>query len=162
MEGGVAPMSPSPDMLLKLVEQNDEKHEDGHKRLRVDYRELDARITKLEASQAANETHFTKIDTTPTDVSQLHFTPQIVLLIVTTCLTVAGGMWASTYGLRSDVRDILTRMNNQATLDQMQIRLQDERSSALKADIEEEKRQRLLLKYDLETKLKEMTTRSTK
>jgi hypothetical protein len=49
----------------------------------------------------------------------------MVLAIVCSALTVGGGIWATNAGLRSDVRDILTRMELQAKIDDAQTKAQD-------------------------------------
>lgn len=64
-----------------------------------------------------------------TDASKLSFPLQVVVLIV----TIAGTIWASQYSLRSDVRDILTRMEAQG-------KLQDERMDTMRETILDLKR----------------------
>lgn len=66
------------------------------------------------------------------DASRLSFPLQLVIWLVTTLLTVAGGIWGSTYGLRSDVRDILTRQEMQAEVDKVKAELEKERAAAIK------------------------------
>jgi hypothetical protein len=117
------------DALQQMVEQNYETLEGGHHRLRTDIRALDVRIEHLEDAQSKNDVQFTKIATKPVEVAELHFTSSVVLTIVTVCLTIAGGMWASTYGLRSDVRDILTSMAAQVNLEKETSKLNDERTA---------------------------------
>ena len=64
-----------------------------------------------------------------TDASKLSFPLQIVVLIVSVSATI----WASQYSLRSDVRDILTRMEAQG-------KLQDERMDTMRETILDLKR----------------------
>ena len=73
---------------------------------------------------------------TTTDASKLSFPLQLVIVIV----TAFAAMWASTYSLRSDVRDILTRMEAQGKLVELQSRALEERMNAQKDDINEMKR----------------------
>lgn len=123
------------DALQQMVEQNLEATEEGHSRLRKDYRSIERRVESMENAQVANALHFSKIDALRTDVNELRFTPQVVLTIVLTCLSIAGGMWASTYSLRSDVRDIRTLMSAQAELEHANTRLSEERAAQVAESI---------------------------
>ena len=70
-------------------------------------------------------------ETSTVDASKLSFPLQVVIII----LSAFAAMWASTYGLRSDVRDILTRMEMQAKLDERDTRILQERYDAIKEDV---------------------------
>lgn len=128
--------------LLQMVQQNDEKHDEQHQRLRDEVRKLEARLDTLARSDAAHTLDIDRLDKRPTDVSKLLFTPQLVVAIVTIAMSIAGGMYASTYGLRSDVRDILTRADAQA-------KIQDERASTLRNSIDEMKRRVELQQFQI-------------
>lgn len=110
-------MAMSHDGFLELLDATDQKHAEAHKRLRLDFRELELRMDEslkvLGDRLVANQVRLNDVATlasTPVDVTKLVLTPKIVATIVTVILTVFGGMWATTTGLRSDLRDILTRM----------------------------------------------------
>lgn len=126
-------MSPSPEMLLTMIQQNDDKAEESHARLRETLREHEGWLMRHDRFLEETRAAVALINATPVEAAQLHFSPSVVLAIVTICLTIAGGMWASTYGLRSDVRDILTKQDS-AT------KLQDERAQNLHESIEAVKR----------------------
>jgi hypothetical protein len=71
-----------------------------------------------------------------TDAMKLSFPLQMVLVIVAACISAAGSVWAVNAATRadnaaihSDIRDIKTSMDGQ-------IRLQDERASTLKSNID--------------------------
>lgn len=104
----------NPAGLLELLEQADHKHDDAHRRLRTDLRELELRIDDglklLAEKQQTVNTRITELVNTPVDVTKLVLTPKIVVSVVIVVLSISGGMWAANGGLRSDVRDILTRM----------------------------------------------------
>lgn len=136
-------MPPTPDLLLQMIQQNDAKAEDSHTRLRETMREHEGWLARLERTLNEQAAAITLINATPVEAAQLHFSPSVVLAIVTICLTVATGMWASTYGLRSDVRDILTKQDS-AT------KLQDERSQNLHEAIEAVKRRQELQQIELQ------------
>lgn len=77
------------------------------------------------------------------DASRLSFPLQLVIFLVTTVLSVAGSQWATTYSLRSDVRDILTRQAAQAQLD-------EERAGNVRDAIGDLKRQQTLQAYEIQ------------
>ena len=70
--------------------------------------------------------------TKSTDAGNLKFSWQIVTVVVSTALTAYAAQWQ----IRSDVRDILTRIQLGAQVSDAQSKLQDERFSALKSSIE--------------------------
>lgn len=98
-----------------------------------------------------------------TDATQLQFSAQVVVFIISAFLTVAGAMWATTYSMRSDVRDILTKMEERKKIDELHDKLQDERSAAMRESIESMKRRQELQQYEIQG-LKELilTTRAAK
>lgn len=67
-----------------------------------------------------------------TDASKLTFPWQLVIVIVSTSLTAYASQWQ----LRSDVRDIVTRLELGGKIEEAQTKLQDERFAALKAAID--------------------------
>src|SRR5437870_2925481 len=113
--------------VLRLVNDNRDDADEAHKRLRKD---LESRLVLVEGVLKDMEAELATVERRSGDVSHLHLSLGMVLSIVVTCLTIAGGMWASTYGLRSDVRDILTRMASNAQLDESRTKLQDDRFNA--------------------------------
>lgn len=119
------------DVLLGMITQNDAKHEDGHRRLRQSLRELEERLESnfqyLKDGHLAAKARLDVLEDhtkQPVDAARLVMTPRVVLGIVTVTIAIAGGLWASTAGLRSDVRDILTRMDAQRTTYEATAKLQ--------------------------------------
>jgi len=53
---------PSAGLLLQMVEQNDDKHDKGHVRLRADLRSLEGRMDVLERAQVENKMKFARIE----------------------------------------------------------------------------------------------------
>lgn len=144
--------------MLEMVQRNDEKHEEGHARLRGDLRSLESRIVSLETARAETgaqmrvlESTVKRMATDPTDVTRLKFSPSIVVSILVACLTVAGGMWGSTYGLRSDVRDILTQMAANKSLDASNAKLIEERAAALNRTIDMIEKKQELQRLELQS-----------
>ncbi len=90
------------------------------------------------------------------DASKLTFPLQLVIIIVSGVVATVGAFWVATSTLRSDVRDILTRMELASRSESDRLKLQDERIADQKAALDEEKRQRTLMRYDFETQIKEL------
>jgi hypothetical protein len=74
-----------------------------------------------------------------TDGMKISFPLPYIAAIVAAFLAIAGSMWA----LRSDVRDILTRM-------ELQSKLQEERSNAMRESLESMKRRQELQQYEIQ------------
>jgi hypothetical protein len=66
------------------------------------------------------------------DASKLSFPLQLVILII----GAFGAMWASTYGMRSDIRDVLTRMEMQARIDVADAKAREAQAAAIEKTIE--------------------------
>lgn len=89
-------------------------------------------------------------------------TPKIVVAMVAFAVTVTGGVWSANYGirsetqaLRSDVRDIITRMEAQRTAYDAAAKLQEVQSTALRTAIDDMKRRQELQQYEIQA-LKEV------
>lgn len=143
--------------LLQMVQQNDDKHDDAHGRLRRDLRELEHQLTAgFQSLREADGKLQAAIDK-PLDPAKVMLAPRLVVAIVAGVLGVAGGMWATTSGLRSDVRDILTRMEAQSTAMDSQSRasealgkLQEVQQAAIRQSIDEMKRRQELQQYEIQ------------
>lgn len=107
--------------VMAIIDDMDQKHLEAHKRLRKEYEDIEAKMAEgfktLSDGQMLNRARIAEqeqaikaLASTPIDATKLVMTPKIVASIVFVVVGLSGGMWASTSGLRSDVRDILTRM----------------------------------------------------
>ena len=142
---------------LQLIEQIDEKHSDGHSRLRAELANLADKVESNFTYHSEREgqvrqkvtTLAAKLDT-PIDATRLVLTPKIVAVIVTFAVTIAGGVWASTSGLRSDVRDILTRMDAQQQAARANADVQKVTADALKTAVEDMRRRQELQQYEIQ------------
>ena len=85
-----------------------------------------------------------------TDALSLRFPLQYVTSLVAAAVVMSGAIWAANWGLRSDVRDILTRMDYQQKLEVEKGRLQDERLNALRDSLSEMKRRMELQQYEVQ------------
>ncbi len=154
------------DGLIQMIENVDEKHQDAHARLRADFRALEAEVNKgfqsLREGYMTNRAKIDEVEKMPVDAMKLMLTPRIVASIVVSALLMAGGIWASTSGLRSDMRDVLTRMDAQKTAVDTTAKMQELQANTLRNNIDELKRRQELFQYEL-TALKEVIlTKSTK
>jgi len=122
--------------VFQLVRANHEQAEQGHKRLRDDYRDHEDRLVKIEALTADHAFKLTALSTAAPDFSRMTLSPGMVIGIVTAIVSIVGGQVASTWGLRSDIRDINTHLSEQAKSDINTQRLQDERAASLKQAVE--------------------------
>lgn len=83
-------------VVLQMVQQNDEKHEKGHARLRDDWREHDTRLDKMESCLRKLELASTTLQDTqaaPIDIGKLVFAPKMVLAVVGLVIAILGGTW---------------------------------------------------------------------
>lgn len=135
---------------IQRVDDSDKIHEAGHKRLREDLEKLVMRVSTIE-SQLPNLERRATILEQPVDVSKLRIQTRDVIGIVVVCLTIASSVWASTSGLRtdnqalrSDVRDIITRMQAQSNSSAAETKLQDERMANMQRAINDVKAQQTM------------------
>lgn len=127
-----------------LLDATDQKHSEAHKRLRDDFRQLEERVEEmyrlLNDANLANKQRIHDLANTPVDATKLIMTPKVVVSIVGTALLVSGSMWAFNTGMRSDVRDILTRMDAQRIAMESAVKFQDMQTTAIKVSVDEVRR----------------------
>lgn len=89
-------------------------------------------MNSLEALTGIHESHLQQIDTIltrPVEASSLRFTPGTVFAIVAVCASVIGGEYISSSVVRSDVRDLSTKMDAVQKRNEDYVKLQDERAA---------------------------------
>jgi hypothetical protein len=133
-------MRDHPGYLAQMVQQNDDKHEAGHLRLRQDIRRMDDRIDALERGAQETARHVTRLEATPADVTKLYFAPRVVVAIVVTALALAGGQWELNATLRNELIKAI----------EVSTKLQDERASALKTSVDAMQRRQELQQYEIQ------------
>lgn len=131
--------------LLELIDEHNQKHDAAHKRLRDDLRELEEKVADglrpLVEQQHAHGSRLDALANTPIDVSKVMFAPKVVVAIITVVLSISVGMWASNSGLRSDVRDILTRMASEQRVSDANAKLLEVNNSTIKTALENNTRE---------------------
>lgn len=149
-----------------MIVQNDVKHDEAHKRIRTDLRKIEEDLTEgfqaLRMIQQKNTDRIAELAAAPVNAAKLVLDGKMAVAIVVTVLTIAGGVWTSTSGMRSDVRDIITRMDSQkAAMDAQKAatesigKLQEVQSGQLREAVSDMKRRQELQQYEIQS-LKEV------
>lgn len=147
-----SPVTPlNADVLLQMVQQNDDKSEEGHHRLRQDIRSLEGALSRVDTRLTELSTKVTGLETRQPVLSNVLFPWQIVMGGFALTATIMTGVWGITYGLRSDVRDLLTTQAAQA-------KMADERSATLKESISDAKKMQEMQRIQLESLTKTVLT----
>lgn len=142
--------------VMQIVDELDTKHEDAHKRLRIDLRSLEERFddaTKLLhdnlATTRAKLADVAEHAAKPVDATKLVLSLPVIVTIVIAAVSLGGVVWAANASLRSDVRDILTRMDAQKMAIESALRLQEVQSNSLKTAVDEMRRRQELQQYEI-------------
>ena len=155
--------SPVPSGWREVLHQIDENHTQAHERLRLDFRGLQATVeSNYRYFDNMHKLHFASISAlgakvdTPVDATKLMVSTRVVVGIVTAVLVIVGSAWASTWGLRSDVRDILTRMEAQQRATDARDKLLDvqaqatkDQAQSLKIAMDDMRRRQELQQYEI-------------
>ena len=149
---------PSAERLAERIEQVAEDREDSSKRLHLEIADLERRIEALAAAQSANEVRLTRIDSTPVDADKIKFSGRIIAAVVAIVLGPMAANYATTYGLRSDVRDILTRQEQRDRIEELNRKLSDQQSETLSKQVDVVDKAVKLQALEIQT-LKEMVLR---
>jgi hypothetical protein len=113
------------DTLFQMVQQNDEKAEEGHARLRHDIRALESESARQLALIVDVQNSVKTLANRQPDLSNVLVPGKMLFGAIVCSATIVGAMWAITYGLRSDVRDLITTQ-------EAHTKLEDERYINLK------------------------------
>lgn len=84
----------------------------------------------------------------PIRATSLTFDLRLVVTIAGAVASLAITIWASTAGLRSDVRDILTKMESARQVIEVQQKLQDERMTTMRDKVDSLQRRLELLQFE--------------
>jgi len=104
----------------QMLQQNDDKHEEAHRRLRADHRELEShvealkiKVTAVEAAldQLRNDLH--NVRNEPIDVGLIVFNPKMVFAIVGLVVSILGGTWFINQPIVSRLDRFEERMSSQ-------------------------------------------------
>lgn len=124
--------------MLQMVDQNHRMAEEGHHRLRTDWRQLERRVETLEAATRVADVRFTKIENTPQDVTKLQFGARTVVTIVVACAGLAVGQITLNAKLEANLK---------AQIEQ-NAKIQDERYNLQKSSQDELRKRFELLQFE--------------
>ena len=140
--------------LQQMVEQNDDKNEDAHKRLRTDLRELEQTVHELSQNVMALSRQVSLLAAAPPpDATALRFPLPLVATIVAGFLSIGFGM----YQFRADV---VTRLESQAVSEANSVKVMDLNYQNLKETIKTLDQQQRLQYAEFQTFRQEMARRS--
>ena len=126
--------------VLELVYQNDQKHDEAHRRMRHDLTEFEERMVesmrRVVDTQHALQREVSQFVATPVDVTKMVFTPKIVVGVIIMVMSIAGTVWTINSGLRSDVRDILTRMASEQRVSDANAKMIEQNSNRINQALE--------------------------
>jgi len=138
-------------VVLQMVQQNDEKHEAGHTRLRLDYRELERRVMSLERAYTDQALSFTRMETAakaPVDVMRIGLSLKLALSIIGSVVVVVLGAWSSAAWVKSDIQALRGEFA-------LETRLNDERNQSMIKSIEELRKRQELTEIEIRNRKKE-------
>lgn len=104
------------------------------------------------AKRKTTQAHVSPPHTPHTSIT---FSLETVIRLLVVSLGVAATIWATTGGIRSDVRDILTQMRAETEKREMQEKLVDDRMGTMRESINDQRRRTELLSIEL-ANVKEM------
>lgn len=138
--------------LLQMVQQNDEKHDKCHGRLRDDFRDMESRLNALEGTQSAMSVRLSQTDARinqigerRTDAGDLSYSSKTMIGIVSICVALAAGQWKLNSALEASVKAAI----------QENSKIQDERYQSTREWQAKSDREQQMQKYELQA-LKEM------
>ena len=147
----VTPMSSG--ALQQMIEQVDDKHQDGHTRLRRDFLAMAERV---QAGEDVMQSHALRLQAieqssqSPTDISRLRFDWRTVVAIVAACVALWGSTYGSTYGMRTDLTEIKASVMAAVKSQESNQKLQDERYATLKDSLQAMQRLVQLQQYEVQ------------
>ncbi len=119
-------------VVLQMVQQNDEKHEAGHTRLRLDQREMERRVMALERAYTDYALDFARLKTkseAPIDGTEIRLSTKQWAAVTIAILGMAGAAWSSAAWVKSDITVLRTDMI-------VSTKLQEERAGTTKTALD--------------------------
>jgi hypothetical protein len=136
--------------VLQFARDIDVKHDEGHKRHRIeiertaeDVSVLRKKVTDLEIALSKQLGTLEKIEESPVDVGKIVFNPRMVLAIVALVASIITGNWATTWPMR----ETLIRIQEQFTDN---VRLQDERFKSVNEKLDNGQRQMEMRRLEIQ------------
>lgn len=144
-EGPVTPLNA--DVLLEMLRQSDEKHDEAHSRLRRTLTDIADRVDAAELRQANASLEQERIKAAlaqPPDLTRSVLPTRLwVTVLLSTLAIVVSMIWAAS-SVKSDVRD-------QATIAAAEARLNDERVASLRLALDDLKKDAAMQRVQTES-----------
>jgi Na+/glutamate symporter len=117
-----------PAWLRQMIQQNDEKHEEAHHRMRTDHRALETdvrslvlKVTALELAMTQQTMAVTALTNAPINIEKIVFNPKMVLAIVGLVASIVTGNWLTNQPIREQlVRSDERAKNMEDKIDNLQ------------------------------------------
>ena len=150
----MTPREPSNAWLREMLQQNDDKHEEAHHRIRTDHRLLEVRVETLHAELTAMKVllaqQTARMDDAkgaPIDVGKIMFNPKMVMGIVGLVVSIITGNYFTNAPIRDDLRDVKDQVGSLKA----DVAQQSERATAVQAAIDELKRAMELRRLEIQS-----------
>jgi hypothetical protein len=133
--------------IWELISENDHKYDEGHKRLRKTIDELSEKLDILTADVRIQASAFKSFIDAPVEAAKIRFSTQALYIIVGVTITIVVSVIGSAASVRSDMRNINTRMDADS-------KLADQRYGEIKDALARQEQQRREDKAAAEVRLK--------
>jgi hypothetical protein len=150
--------------LLQMIQQNDEKHEAAHKRLRETLRDLgdtvDSNFRHFEDQNNLVRSKLNEVSIkadTPVDATKLVLSSKAIIAVVLASVTIAASYW--NLSTKLDAQQRATEAS--AKLEEVQMKALGDAAADAKATAADAKRQYELLRYEFQS-LKEIVQKKDK
>ena len=141
--------------MFQLVRANHDQAEAGHKRLREDYRDHEDRLLKAEAVLSEHTFKLQSLASASPDLSKTKLSAGTALMLLVAVAGIIAGQVTTTWGVKSDMRDITTQLN-------LLQKIQDERSAVQNAKSDSIDKKQELLRIQVDDLRKEFDRRFQK
>ena len=140
--------------LIQMIEQNDEKHEEAHRRLRQDLDRLEDQVNKgLEALRLSAQSNLNKIEGVermPVDATKLMLRTPVVVSILVTLLTVAFGIAGTWWTMRSGLDRLTDKLESTEKLREASAQIQKMQIEMLSTTVKDVKNSQTLKQFDVQ------------
>jgi hypothetical protein len=126
----------------------------GHRDLRKATNELEAQADALEREIKSLSVAMAALAVAPVEATKLRFSPQVLVVIFTATITVSASVIGAASTVRSDMRNINTRMDSQQQAAVDAAKLADQRYAEITKALERQEQQRREDKAASENRLK--------
>jgi hypothetical protein len=153
-EADVTPPSSRDATLIQMIEQNDEKHEKMHARLRQDLDRLEEQVNKglesLRLSAQSNLNRIEGVERMPVDATKLMLRTPVVVSILVTLLSVAFGIAGTWWTMRSGLDRLADKMESARQLQEASAQIQKMQIDMLSTAVKDVKNNQTMKQFDVQ------------